>query len=212
MKHPGLGLFRPAEAIVDQSLVGRLEEPFDLPLRELLPELRLFLRSEIPLFAVHFGFQLDMPVIQRVEHPAQNIEELIIAGLIRHFRSIGSVLLIPIDTPQPEERVSLLKVCHKTSKFRSGSCLLMPRPQGKIEPLAYQTAGIVSSILLENYDLSGDLGTQIETFAAVYTNPTPPGSQPDRLTFASVAAEGQTAQPSLTKRDRASPNLHSALP
>jgi hypothetical protein len=109
VKHPGLALFRPTEGIVDQSLVGRSEEPFDLPLSELLPESRFFLRSEIPLFAVHFGFQLNMPVIQRVKHPAQNIEEFIIAGLIRHFRSIGSILLVPIDTPQPEERVSLVK-------------------------------------------------------------------------------------------------------
>src|SRR5712672_2416035 len=97
--HPCLALFRPTEGIVGQSLVGRSEEPFDLPLCELLPESRFFLRGEIPLFAVHFGFQLNMPVIQRGNYPAQNIEEFVIAGLIRHLRSIGSILLVPIDTP-----------------------------------------------------------------------------------------------------------------
>jgi hypothetical protein len=34
----------------------------------------------------------------------------------------------------------------------------------------------IDRILLENYNLPGDLGTQVEAFAAVYTHPTPPGS------------------------------------
>ena len=50
VKNPGLARFRPTEGIVDQSFVGRSEEPFELPLRELLPEWRFFLRSEIPVF------------------------------------------------------------------------------------------------------------------------------------------------------------------
>ena len=44
---------------------------------------------------------------------------------------------------------------------------------GKIERW-HQTP--IDLILLENYDLSGDLGTQVEAFAAVYTHPTPLGS------------------------------------
>ena len=45
--------------------------------------------------------------------------------------------------------------------------------QGKIERW-HPT--LIDRILLENYDLSGDLRTQVEAFAAVYTHPTPLGS------------------------------------
>ena len=45
--------------------------------------------------------------------------------------------------------------------------------QGKIERW-HPT--LIDRILLENYNLPGDLGTQVEAFAAAYTHPTPPSS------------------------------------
>jgi hypothetical protein len=104
-----LAFFRPAEAIAGQSLFGGFEELLDLPLRELLPESRFFLRIEISSLATHFGFQLDMSVIQRVEHLAENIEELIVACLTGHLRPVDLILIVPIDIPQFKKRVSLVK-------------------------------------------------------------------------------------------------------
>ena len=48
-----------------------------------------------------------------------------------------------------------------------------PMTQGKIERW-HPT--LIDRILLENYNLPGDVGTQVEAFAAAYTHPTPPGS------------------------------------
>ena len=45
--------------------------------------------------------------------------------------------------------------------------------QGKIERW---NPPLIDRILPENYNLPGDLGTQVEAFAAVYTHPTPLGS------------------------------------
>ena len=50
-----------------------------------------------------------MPVIQRVEHLAKNIEELIIAGITRDLRSVDVVLLPPIDLSQLEEGIPVVK-------------------------------------------------------------------------------------------------------
>jgi hypothetical protein len=40
-----------------------------------------------------FGLQLDVPVIQRVEHLAHGIEELVIAGRTCDFGPLGVILL-----------------------------------------------------------------------------------------------------------------------
>jgi hypothetical protein len=76
VKHPGLSLCRPPETIGDKSLRGRLEELLDLSAREFLPKNRLFLWVKVSLLPIPpcFGYQLDMPVMQRGEHFAENIE------------------------------------------------------------------------------------------------------------------------------------------
>jgi hypothetical protein len=109
VKHPGLAFFGPTEAIVDQSVFGRFEELPDIRLGKLLPEPRLSLRIEISFLATQFGFQLDMSVVQRGEHPADNIEELVVTRLTGYFWPVGFILLVPIDIPQFKKRISLVK-------------------------------------------------------------------------------------------------------
>ena len=50
-----------------------------------------------------------MPIIQRVEHLAKNIEELIIAGFTRDLRPMDVVLLSPVDLSQLEEGIPVVK-------------------------------------------------------------------------------------------------------
>src|SRR5215510_11591243 len=50
-----------------------------------------------------------MPVIQRTKHPAEDIEEFIIAGLTGDLRSEDVVLPFPVDIPQFEKWVSLVE-------------------------------------------------------------------------------------------------------
>src|SRR6478609_7473971 len=59
--------------------------------------------------SAQLGLQLDMTVIQRIEHPTQDIEQLLIAGLRRYLRSVSVVLLIPVNIPQFEEWVSVVE-------------------------------------------------------------------------------------------------------
>jgi hypothetical protein len=80
-------------------------------MRELLIEARLLLRGEVarlPLITC-FGLQLDMPVIQRLEHLAKNIEKLSITGFTRDLRSVHVVLLLPVDISQLEEGIPTVK-------------------------------------------------------------------------------------------------------
>ncbi len=111
VKHPCLGLRRPSEPMADKSLLGRFEELLDLSLCEFLTESGLFLWAEVSCLPIPacFGLQLDMPVIQRTEHLTEDIEELIIAGLICNFGSVGVILLFPIDIPQFEKWVSVVE-------------------------------------------------------------------------------------------------------
>lgn len=50
-----------------------------------------------------------MPVIQRIEHQAEDIEQLIITRLPRDFGSVGFILLFPVDTPQFEKWIPVVK-------------------------------------------------------------------------------------------------------
>ena len=50
-----------------------------------------------------------MTVIQRVEHLAHDIEELVIAGFTRDLRSVDVVLLSPVDLSQLEEGIPVVK-------------------------------------------------------------------------------------------------------
>jgi len=111
VKHPRLGLRRLPETIGDQSLPGRLEELLDLWLCEFLPESRRFLRVEVSslLILTYFSDQLDMPVAQRLEHLAEDIEKLVIAGLASDFVSVDFVLPLPIDIPQCEKWIPVVK-------------------------------------------------------------------------------------------------------
>jgi hypothetical protein len=78
---------------------------------EFQTEASLFLRGEesLPSTPAGFGFQLDMPVIQRVDHSAKDVEELAFAGLTRDLGSVGVVLLFPVDLPQPEKRIPVVE-------------------------------------------------------------------------------------------------------
>jgi hypothetical protein len=111
MEHPGLSLFRPPETIGDKRLFGRFEELLDLSVREFLPESRLRLCGEVSFLPMPtcFGLQLDVPVIQRVEHLAEDIEEFIVTGLPCDFGSVGIILLVPVDIPQFEKWIPVAK-------------------------------------------------------------------------------------------------------
>src|SRR6478672_11876825 len=50
-----------------------------------------------------------MPVIQRPEHPAEDIEELTFAGLVCDFRPVGLILLFPVHMPQFKKRISVVE-------------------------------------------------------------------------------------------------------
>jgi hypothetical protein len=67
MEHPGLSLFRSPETIGDKRLFGRFEELLDLSAREFPPKSGLFLWGEVPSLPIPacFGYQLNMPIIQR---------------------------------------------------------------------------------------------------------------------------------------------------
>jgi hypothetical protein len=111
MKHPGLGLFRPPETIGDKRLFGCFEELLDLSVCEFLPESGLRLCGEVSFLPIPtcFGLQHDMPVIQRVEHLAEDIEEFIVTGLPCDFGSVGVILLVPVNIPQFEKWIPVAK-------------------------------------------------------------------------------------------------------
>src|SRR5450631_857634 len=111
MKHPGLSLCGPAETIGDKSLLGRFEELLDLSVREFLPKSGLFLWIEVSFLPIPncFGCQLDMPVMQRGEHLAENIEELMITGLPCDFWSVDVILFFPVDIPQLEKWIPVVE-------------------------------------------------------------------------------------------------------
>ena len=111
MKHPGLGLFRPPETTGDKSLLGRLEELLDLSGREFPPESGLWLWVEVSSLPIPpgLGLQLDMPVIQGVQHLAEDIEELIITRRRCDLGSVNVILLLPVDIPQLKERIPVVK-------------------------------------------------------------------------------------------------------
>src|SRR5688500_12197968 len=50
-----------------------------------------------------------MPIVQRPEHLAKNIEQLIITGLARDFSSVRFILLLPVDIPFFEKWLSVGK-------------------------------------------------------------------------------------------------------
>jgi hypothetical protein len=50
-----------------------------------------------------------MPVMQRGEHLAENIEELIITGLPCDFWSVDVILLFPVDIPQLEKWIPVVE-------------------------------------------------------------------------------------------------------
>ena len=109
--HPSLGLSRLTEPMADKSLLGRLEKLLDLSLCKFFVESRLFLRVEIsfPLMLASLDPQLDMPVIQRIEYLAEDIEKLTIACLLCDFGSVRVVLLFPVDIPQLKKWVSFVE-------------------------------------------------------------------------------------------------------
>lgn len=102
---------RSPETIGDKSLLSRFEELLDLSAREFLPKSGLFLWVEVSFLPIPtcFGYQLDMPVMQRGEHLAENIEELIVTGLPRDFWSVGVILLFPVDIPQLEKWIPVVE-------------------------------------------------------------------------------------------------------
>ena len=97
--------------MADKSLLGRLEKLLDLSLCKFLMESGLFLWAEIscPLMPASLDPQLDMPVVQRIEYLAEDIEKLIVARLLCDFGSVRVVLLFPVDIPQLKKWVSVVE-------------------------------------------------------------------------------------------------------
>ena len=97
--------------MADKRLLGRLEKLFDLSLCKFLIESWLFLWTEIsrPLMLASFNLQLDMPVIQRIEHLAEDVEKLIIGSFLCDFGSVRVVLLFPVNIPQLKKWVSIVE-------------------------------------------------------------------------------------------------------
>ena len=50
-----------------------------------------------------------MPVIQRAEHPAEDIEEPTLAGVFCDFWPVGLILPFPVHMPQFEKRISFVE-------------------------------------------------------------------------------------------------------
>src|SRR5687767_9452785 len=50
-----------------------------------------------------------MPIIQRREHLAKNIEQLIITRLARDSTPVSFILLLPVDTPYFEKWIPVVK-------------------------------------------------------------------------------------------------------
>src|SRR5687767_11651746 len=50
-----------------------------------------------------------MTIIQRREHPAKNIEKVIITGLARDSGSVSFILLFPVDLPYFEKWIPVVK-------------------------------------------------------------------------------------------------------
>src|ERR1700730_2629393 len=111
MKHPGLSLCGPPEPIGDKSLLGRFEELLDLSAREFFPKFGLFFWVEVSFLPIPncFAYQLDMPVMQRGKHLAEDIEELIITGPPCDFWSVDFILLFPVDIPQLEKWIPVVE-------------------------------------------------------------------------------------------------------
>jgi hypothetical protein len=97
--------------MADKSLFGRLEELLDLSLCKFSMESGRLLWPEVSCLpmSASFDLQLDMPIIQRIEHLAEDIEKLIIAGLPCDFGPVRVVLLFPVDIPQLEKWVSVVE-------------------------------------------------------------------------------------------------------
>src|SRR6516164_1868015 len=111
VKHPSLGPSRLTEPMADKSLLGRLEKLLDLSLCKFFVESGFLLWAEIswPLMPASLDPQLDMPVIQRIEHLAEDIEKLIIACLLCDFGSVRVVLLFPVDIPKLKKWVTVVE-------------------------------------------------------------------------------------------------------
>jgi len=111
VKYPRLGLCWQPETIGNQSFPGCPEELLDLCFREFLPESGRFLGGEVSSLPIpaYITEQLDMPVVQRVEHLTEDIEERVITGFPCDFRSVDIVLLLPINIPQFEKRIPFME-------------------------------------------------------------------------------------------------------
>ena len=111
VKHPSLGLPRLTELVAHKSLLGRLEELPDISLCKFSMESGFFLWVEISrlLMSASLGLQFNMPVIQRIEHLAEDIEKVVVASLLRDFWSVLVVLLFPVDMPQLEKWIPIVE-------------------------------------------------------------------------------------------------------
>ncbi len=122
MKHPGFGLIGLRKSIDSKGFHCRFKKLLDFLAREFPVEPRLSFRSVKPLLAA-FGFlnrQLNMPVIQWLEHLAENIKKLIITGFTCDFGPERFVLLIPVDIAQAKKRIPVVKSVPQVFKILFG--------------------------------------------------------------------------------------------
>jgi hypothetical protein len=111
VQHPSFGHPRLTEPVTDKGFLGRLEEMLDISLGKFSMESGFFLWVEISplLMSASLGLQFDMPIIQRIEHLAEDIEKVVVTGILCDFRSVRVVLLLPVDMPQLEKWISVVE-------------------------------------------------------------------------------------------------------
>jgi hypothetical protein len=69
-----------------------------------------------------------MPIIQRREHQAKNIEQLIITCLARDLSSVSFILLLPVDIPYFEKWITVVKGLPKLFEILFGVAIEHARP------------------------------------------------------------------------------------
>jgi hypothetical protein len=97
------------EPVRDERLSRRFKELVDLFGRKLLPEPRLLFGAEVTLLAAEVGRQIYVPVIQWFEHPAEDIEQVLLTRRCRNHRTVPIVLLLPVDISDLKERIPFVK-------------------------------------------------------------------------------------------------------
>src|SRR5690242_15224551 len=90
---------------------SRPKKLLNLPRREFPLKARLLFGREVARRATppDSGLELHVPVIQRPQHGAEDVEKLVTGGIPGHSRPVDLVLFVPVDLPQFEKRVCVVE-------------------------------------------------------------------------------------------------------